>query len=104
MTFSSLFPEIQIFVFKGKGFHVYKAVSEVFFPKNKKASLCYYFVSEVGSRGRALIVEALAVTATDLPNRGGGLWVCCTSYPACVSGVERKFCFVYTSDILKSDN
>lgn len=49
-------------------------------------------------------MEVLAVTATDLPNRGGGLWVCCTSYPARVSGVERKFCFVYTSDILKSDN
>lgn len=50
------------------------------------------------------MVEVLAVTATDLPNRGSGLWVCCTSYPACVSGIESKFCFVYTLDILKSDN
>lgn len=49
-------------------------------------------------------MEVLAVTATDLLNRGSGLCVCCTSGPACVSGIESKFCFVYTFDVLKSDN
>lgn len=75
----------------------------LFFLK-KKASPCYYFVFEIGSQGRAPVVEVLAVTATDLLNRGSGLCVCCTSGPACVSGIESKFCFVYTFDVLKSDN
>lgn len=103
MTFSPLFPEI-LFFFKRKGFHVYKVVSELFFVLKKKASPCYYFVFEIGSQGRAPVVEVLAVTATDLLNRGSGLCVCCTSGPACVSGIESKFCFMYTFDILKSDN